>query len=113
MTPTFMICLPELLSALDSYEVLHDVPRQFSLDQNFPNPFNPFTAICFGLPRECNVTIEVFNILGQRVATLQKGYKSAGYHTVHFNGSVVSSGVYYYRMKAGAFNSVKKMLLVK
>ena len=94
-------------------EDLNAVPPQFSLNQNFPNPFNPFTVIRFGLPEAGEVTIEVFNILGQRVATLQKGYKPAGYHTFHFDGRELTSGVYYYRMKAGAFNSVKKMLLVK
>jgi len=94
-------------------EDLNDVPRQFSLDQNYPNPFNPFTTIRFGLPGECEVTIEVFNILGQRVATLQKGYKPAGYHMVHFEGSVVSSGLYFYRIKTASFEKCRKMLLIK
>jgi hypothetical protein len=90
-----------------------DLPREFSLFQNYPNPFNPFTEIKFGLPRHSDVRIEIFNILGQKVITLFEGLLPAGYHSVRWNGSNSSSGVYYYRIDAGSFRDIKKMTLLK
>jgi hypothetical protein len=89
------------------------VPDQFSLDQNRPNPFNPVTEISFALPEAANVTIEVFNIRGQKVETLINDYRDAGIHTVTWNGSNVASGVYFYRLTAGQFVETKKMMLLK
>jgi hypothetical protein len=88
-------------------------PTEFSLSQNYPNPFNPVTHIRFGLPKASNVKIEIFNLLGQRVATLLNERKLAGYHTVEFNGGNFSSGVYLYRIQADEFQQVRKMLLIK
>ncbi len=88
-------------------------PTKFQLDQNHPNPFNPTTQIRFGLPKASLVTIEVYNSLGQRVAELLNEQKPAGYQNVQFNGSNFASGVYYYKIKAGSFVQVKKMLLVR
>ena len=90
-----------------------DLPREFSLFQNYPNPFNPSTEIKFGLPRHSDVRIEIFNILGQKVITLFEGLLPAGYHSVHWNGSNSSSGVYYYRIDTGSFRDIKKMTLLK
>jgi hypothetical protein len=88
-------------------------PTEFSLSQNYPNPFNPVTHIRFGLPKASNVKIEIYNLLGQRVAVLLNKRKPAGYHTVEFDGRNFSSGVYLYRIQADEFQQVKKMLLVK
>jgi hypothetical protein len=89
------------------------VPERFALDQNYPNPFNPSTAIRYVLPHHSHVTLTVFNTLGQQVATLVQGEMEPGYHQVKFDGSGLSSGVYFYRIQAGAFNQTRKLLLVK
>jgi tetratricopeptide (TPR) repeat protein len=80
---------------------------------NSPNPFNPVTTIQYNLPEDINVVLEVFNIRGQKVKTLVNNFQSAGSHEVIFDGSNLGSGVYFYRFKAGNFNKVKRMLLVK
>jgi hypothetical protein len=89
------------------------IPREFRLEQNFPNPFNPSTTIRYGLPVRSQVTVAVFNTLGQQVAVLQNGEQEAGYHEVQFDGRSLSSGVYFYRIHAGGFVQTHKMLLVK
>jgi hypothetical protein len=86
---------------------------EYSLDQNYPNPFNPSTTIKFGLPNDTKVVLEVFNFLGERVATLLNQEMTSGYHQVNFDGSNLSSGVYIYRLSAGEFSSVKKFTLLK
>ena len=90
-----------------------DVPTVFSLSQNYPNPFNPTTQIKYGLPENSEVRLEVFNTLGQRVAVLVSGPKEAGYHTVTFDATRLSSGVYFYRMQAGGKVFTEKMTLIK
>lgn len=89
-----------------------DAVREFSLNENYPNPFNPSTTIRYGLPARSQVTLAVFNTLGQQVAVLQNGEQEAGYHEAHFDGSRLSSGVYLYRMQAGSYVETKKLLLV-
>ena len=89
------------------------LPDNYYLAQNQPNPFNPVTNIAFGLPEASKVEISVFNLLGRQVAELQNGWMDAGNHQVSFDASLLSSGVYFYSMKTGSFQSVKKMLLVK
>ena len=86
---------------------------EFHLDQNYPNPFNPSTKIKFALSKTENVKIEIFNTLGQRVETLANKSMNAGYHEVEFNAQNLSSGIYYYRIEAGEFQDVKKMILIK
>jgi len=88
------------------------IPRAHRLFQNYPNPFNPSTSIRYGLPSRSQVTLTVFNTLGQEVAQLLNGEQDAGYHEVKFDASGMSSGVYFYKMHAGSFTETKKLLLV-
>ncbi len=91
-----------------------NVPDEFILYQNFPNPLNPATTINFGLPKECNVTLKVYNITGQEVMTLINNEKlSGGYHFVKLDGSRLTSGVYIYKIIAGDYLATKKMILIK
>jgi len=90
-----------------------EVPVSFELYQNYPNPFNPTTSIKFALPKESQVKLSVYTILGQEVATLVNSVMSAGYHTVNFDASNLPSGMYIYKIDAGSFSQIKKMLLMK
>ena len=89
------------------------VPKVFSLGQNYPNPFNPSTEITYQLAAAGKVALKVYNILGQEVATLVNGEKQAGRYKVEFNGNNLSSGIYLYKLSAGNFTSVRKMILIK
>ncbi len=93
-------------------------PNDFSLSQNFPNPFNPQTSIRYALPENADVKLAIYNVLGQRVKTLIEGHETAGYNTVWWdgkdeNGDQVASGIYFYRLQADEFSEIKKMMLVK
>ncbi|MFA5834665.1 MAG: ice-binding family protein [Bacteroidota bacterium] len=92
-------------------------PQQFELFQNYPNPFNPSTQIQYNLEKAVQVSLKVYNLLGDEVATLVKGPQEAGSYTVPFNSKMgtlsLSSGVYFYRLEAGSFLSTKKFTLVK
>jgi hypothetical protein len=89
------------------------LPARYSLEQNYPNPFNPSTTIKYGLPESQNVKLEIFNTLGQSVAVLVDSKQETGYHEVAFDASRFSSGVYLYRIQAGKYVAVKKMLVLK
>ncbi|HCV44443.1 MAG TPA: hypothetical protein DGH68_13225 [Bacteroidetes bacterium] len=91
----------------------NQVPSEFALRQNYPNPFNPSTTIRYGLPKTAFVTLTVYSTLGQQVAQLVNEQQQAGYHDVMFRGDQLASGVYFYRLDAGSFTSVKRLLLVK
>ena len=91
----------------------NETPTEFALKQNFPNPFNPTTNIQFDLPNDVFVKIKVYDVLGKEVATLVNEYKMAGSYIVSFNGSLLSSGIYFYKIEAGTFSDIKRMVLVK
>lgn len=87
--------------------------KDFYLNQNFPNPFNPATRINYGVAKSGNVEISVYNILGNKVATLVNEFKPTGNYNVDFNASKLSSGVYFYKIVANGFVQTKKMILEK
>jgi flagellar hook assembly protein FlgD len=92
------------------------VVTDYALSQNYPNPFNPTTTIEFALPTNSKVDVDIYNILGQKVASLFSGYKSVGYHQVEWNASNFGSGVYFYKINATSergdkFQAVKKLII--
>ncbi len=106
---------PDMVAAVQQAPIQ---PVNYSLEQNYPNPFNPTTQIAFSVPTSMHVTVTIFNILGQRIATLVDGHMSAGSHVVTWNarnqnGEMMPTGVYFYRLSTPTFTAVKKMLLLK
>jgi hypothetical protein len=94
-------------------ETENTLPTQYSLSQNYPNPFNPATTISYSIPNSGNVTLKIFNILGQEVKSLVNEYQNAGVHKLTFDASSLTSGVYFYSLSTDNFLQVKKMMLVK
>lgn len=94
-------------------EVADNKPTSVQLDQNYPNPFNPSTVITYQLPEAREVSLEVYNLAGRLVNTLDEGRKTAGTHSVNFDAAHLSSGVYIYRLVAGNTDITKKMTLIK
>lgn len=94
-------------------EIPSSVPTGFSLEQNFPNPFNPSTQIQFSVGERSHVTLTVHDLLGRTVQTLTQGMLDAGTYSTHFDASRLTSGIYYYTMTAGSHKETKKMLLMK
>ena len=88
-------------------------PRKYDLEQNFPNPFNPTTEIGYQLPVASNISLKVFNLLGQEITTLYEGFHQSGNYTTKFDAEGLSSGIYLYRLEAGNFVFTKKALLLK
>ena len=115
----------DTVSIVASYDVVGvdneivQLPKEFTLDQNYPNPFNPSTKISYALPTESRVKIQIFNVLGEVVTTIVDQVIVAGSHTIEWNASNLSSGVYLYRISAESvsdskqYNAVKKMILMK
>jgi hypothetical protein len=91
----------------------NQVIKTFSLNQNYPNPFNPVTKITYEIPKAGMVTLKVYNMLGQEIATLVNEIKSTGKYTVHFNGANLTSGIYIYKLTAEDYSSARKMILLK
>jgi len=89
------------------------LPESYQLSQNYPNPFNPVTTISFSLPIPTQVKLNVYNTLGQKIKSLADGRYEAGNHIVEWDGSNVSSGVYFYKLEAGEFTETRKMVLMK
>ncbi len=105
-------------TVLTNVRTAPDVPTSFTLEQNFPNPFNPSTTIRFAVPKRTQVTLTVYNTLGQRVATLVNEAKNEGFYAIRWNGRSdqgfsVASGMYFYHITAGNFTASRKMLLIK
>ena len=92
---------------------VNTTPLEYALDQNFPNPFNPSTTIGYGIPKDGHVTLQVFNVLGELVATLEDQNRVAGYYRAIFDAGKLASGVYVYRIQTGDFVESKKLLLLK
>jgi hypothetical protein len=89
------------------------LPHSFHLSQNYPNPFNPRTIINYELPITNFVELSIYNLLGQKIATLISEKQKAGYHQAEWDARKFSSGVYYYRIESGEFQDMKKMILIK
>jgi len=89
------------------------IPDNYSLEQNFPNPFNPTTKIRYSLKDDCHVSLSVYDVLGNKVASLVNSYQNAGMYEIIFNGSNLSSGIYFYQLKAGEFTAIKKLVIIK
>jgi len=92
---------------------VENLPTVYNLEQNYPNPFNPKTSISFALPNAGHVTLKVYNVLGQEVATLVDGHMEAGNQTAEWEASNFSSGVYFYRLNAERYTQTLKMMLLK
>ena len=89
------------------------IPTNYELYQNFPNPFNPSTRISYSIPELSNVTLKVYDILGNEITTLVNEQKSPGHYTVQFNSKNLSSGIYFYTLQTGNYTATKKMILLK
>lgn len=90
-----------------------NIPDEFSLRQNYPNPFNPSTTIEYSIPENTHVSLRVFDALGRQVGLLVDEYRLAGKHSINYDASMLSSGIYYYSVTAGAYKETRKMTLVK
>ena len=89
------------------------IPSDFFVRQNYPNPFNPVTQIEFGIPDQAEVMVDIFDITGRSINTIINQKMQAGYHTVRFRANELPSGLYFYRVRAGQYESVKRMMLLK
>jgi hypothetical protein len=90
-----------------------NTPKEFTLKQNYPNPFNPTTVIEYNIANAGTVELRVYDITGKEVKTLVNGYQDAGNHRIEFNASNIASGIYFYKLKSGSFQDVKRMVLIK
>ena len=102
---------PDAVAALPSNSKI--IPTQFSLEQNYPNPFNPLTTIRFSVPVGSHVVLKVYDALGKEISTLADGFRAAGIHQEYFDASRFASGVYYYKLSAGTYANIKKMMVLK
>ena len=101
-----------MISAVSQHQV-QEVPTKYYLSQNYPNPFNPTTSIKYSVIKPGLVSLKVYDILGRQVAELVNQYKSAGTYVVDFDASALTSGMYFYKLEAGDYKEVKRMILVK
>jgi hypothetical protein len=103
----------EVIGAPTAVKEAAAVPYEYKLETNYPNPFNPSTTINYSLKNHGSVTLRVYNMLGQQVSTLVNEEQQAGPHSVNFDASRLSSGVYFYSIESGSFRASKKMILMK
>jgi hypothetical protein len=112
-TSNATVLVPVTVSIVTAVGEMSGVPGMFALHQNYPNPWNPSTTLCYDLPQNAFVTLTVYNTLGQQVAQLVDEEQELGSHEVVFRGDGLASGVYFYRLKAGDFSQVKKLILLR
>lgn len=112
-TIEFMIMNDQNIFATKQFIFNYLSPKDYKLEQNFPNPFNPTTTIDYQIPKNGFVTLKLYDILGKEIATLVNEQKNQGRYTVNFDASKLSSGVYIYQIRANDFVNSKKMMLVK
>ena len=101
------------LEPLSVKQLNNKIPDSYQLDQNYPNPFNPATTIRFSIPKLSYVTLKIYDIIGNEIATLVNEERAAGNYEIEFEGSKLSSGVYFYRIQAGSYTQIKKMILLR
>lgn len=94
-------------------DVIVGIPANYELSQNYPNPFNPSTKINFSIPKDQRVSLKIYDMLGKETATIVNEYKAAGFYTVEFNASNLTSGIYFYVLRGDNFTQTKKMTLIK
>jgi len=111
--PTIEVVDSIIVVGVHPHEEIPVLPKAIFLSQNYPNPFNPITEIRYNLPVGCQVRLEAYNILGQKVATLVDEKQKAGYKTIKWDASSLSSGIYLYRLQAGDFVQTRKMVVLK
>ena len=112
MIEAHILALNETQISITGVESINlNIPTSYSLSQNYPNPFNTTTLIKFDVPQSDLVTLKVYDLLGQEVATLVNEEVDAGYHQVTFNASDLTTGIYFYTVNAGGFTMSKKMIL--
>jgi hypothetical protein len=97
------------------HKITNEIPIEYKLEQNYPNPFNPMTNIKYQIPENSMVTLKVYDILGREISTLINEFQNAGIYETQFpNNSVqLSSGIYFYKITAGDYSAVKRMLMIK
>jgi len=105
--------LSEMITAVPAEGGSTDLPTHFIFSQNYPNPFNPATTISFGLPSRSFVSLKVYDILGREVSALLSEELQPGTYSRQFDGTGLTSGVYFYRLQAGSFIETKKLVLVR
>ncbi|MFA7362059.1 MAG: YCF48-related protein [Candidatus Kapaibacterium sp.] len=108
-----MTYIYSVLTDVEENNVTSLVPDKFKLHQNYPNPFNPITRIKFDLPKSSNVKIVLYDNVGRELKTILNEYRNAGTYEINFDGSRLSTGVYYYRLTSGSISETKKMILTK
>jgi hypothetical protein len=112
-TGIFRTTTPVAMTRTDDAGLSPVMPETYSLEQNYPNPFNPSTVIRYSLPHRSNIDLAVYDLTGRRVATVARGEQPAGTYFARWDASAVASGVYFYRLTAGAYRSVRKMVLIR
>lgn len=103
----------ELSTSITANETQSPLPKEYALDQNYPNPFNPSTTIKYQIPADANISLKIYDVLGNEVDELVNEFKTAGFYEVKFNASKLTSGVYFYRIESDNFTQTRKMLLMK